>query len=43
MAERFTIDFSLPNFVLVGLVVAFWFLLAVGVWQVVGKPAQSNG
>lgn len=25
--DRFTLDFSLPNFVLVGLIGAFWFLL----------------
>jgi nitrate reductase NapE component len=38
--ERFTLDFSLPNIVTIGLVGAFWFLLIVGTYQVAkgGKP-----
>ena len=28
--ERFTIDFSLPNFITIGLIAAAWYLIVVG-------------
>lgn len=39
--ERFTLDFSLPNIVTIGLVGALWFLLIVGTYQLASGEKNS--
>lgn len=33
--ERFTLDFSLPNFITIGLIAALWYIILVGGFSVV--------
>jgi hypothetical protein len=42
--ERFTLDFSLPNFITIGLIAALWYVLLVGGFSVAiggGKKAEK--
>lgn len=40
--ERFTIDFSLPNFITIGVVGAIWFLVIVGGYSVWAKSQAAS-
>lgn len=44
--ERFTLDFSLPNFITIGLIAALWFVLVVGTFSVAisvgGKKTEAE-
>lgn len=41
--ERFTLDFSLPNFITIGLIAALWYVLLVGGFSVAigGKKKEA--
>lgn len=42
--ERLTIDFSLPNFITIGLIGALWYAVIVGgysLWSKTSAPAAS--
>lgn len=41
--ERFTLDFSFPNFITIGLFAALWFIVIVGGYSVLsGSGGSSN-
>jgi hypothetical protein len=40
--ERFTIDFSLPNFITIGLIGALWYLVIVGGYSVWAKNSAAS-
>jgi len=42
--DRVTVDFSLPNFITIGLIAALWYAVLVGgfsVWQASGNKTTS--
>lgn len=40
--ERFTLDLSFPNFITIGLVAAFWFLLVVAGYHVIRQQVATS-
>lgn len=41
--ERFTIDFSLPNFITIGLIAAVWYLFIVGGFSLAFSAKTGKG
>lgn len=41
--ERFTLDFSLPNFITIGVIAALWYIILVGGFSVaIGFGAKKS-
>lgn len=40
--DRVTLDFSLPNFITIGLIAAFWWIVYVAIMATLGSKGTSN-